>query len=72
MVQVSYSDVFALKLEREHEEVIQAGDTVRTGPNLFPYYSVIAVHGDKAWLRNVQNGQDAVTNLNRCSRIEHL
>jgi hypothetical protein len=66
---VSYSDVFKIKLEREHDEDIQAGDLVRTGQNAFPHYEVIAIHGDKAWLRNVQNGQDAVTNLNRCRKL---
>jgi hypothetical protein len=70
VVQVSYSDVFSIKLERDFEEEIRAGDTVRTGPNLHPHHLVIAVNGDKAWLRNVQNDQDAVTNVNRCRKIE--
>jgi hypothetical protein len=69
-VQVSYSDLFAIKHERDYEEEIKAGDLVRTGPNLFPHYEVIAVHGDKAWVRNVQNGLDGVTNVNRCRKID--
>ena len=52
MVQVSYSDVFQINHDREHEEEIQVGDLVRTGPNLYPHYTVIAVNGDKAWVRN--------------------
>lgn len=68
-MQVSYSDVFAIKLEREGDEEVRAGDLVRTGPNRGPAYEVIAIHGDKAWLRNLQNGQDAVTLLNRCRRL---
>ena len=69
-MQVSYSDLFAINHEREHDEEIHAGDLVRTGPNLYPHYQVIAVHGDKVWVRNVQNGLDGVTNINRCRRIE--
>jgi len=68
-VQVSYSDLYAIKHERDYEEEIHAGDLVRTGPNLHPHYEVIAVHGDKAWVRNVQNGLDGVTNVNRCRKI---
>ena len=69
-MQVSYSDLFAIKHERDYDEEIKAGDLVRTGPNLFPHYEVIAVHGDKAWVRNVQNGLDGVTNVNRCRKME--
>ncbi len=70
MVQVSYSDIFAINHERDYEEEIQVGDLVRTGPNLYPHYEVLAVNGDKAWVRNVQNGLDGVTALNRCRKIE--
>ena len=69
-MQVSYSDLFAIKHERDYDEEIKAGDLVRTGPNLFPHYEVIAVHGDKAWVRNVQNNLDGVTNVNRCRKID--
>jgi hypothetical protein len=69
VVQVSYSDVFSIKHEREHDEEIAEGDLVGTGPNLHPHHRVIAVHGDKAWIRNVQNGLDAVTPVNRCRKI---
>jgi hypothetical protein len=65
----SYSDVFAISHEREYEEHIQAGDVVRSGPNLFPYFEVIAVDGDKAWVRDVQTGADHLTLLSRCRRI---
>ena len=69
-MQVSYSDLYAIKHERDYEEDIHPGDLVRTGPNLHPHYEVIAIHGDKAWVRNVQNGLDGVTNVNRCRKIE--
>ncbi len=66
---VSYSDVFALKLERDQDEEIAPGDLVRTGSSQHPQYHVIAINGDKAWLRHAQNGHDAIAPLNRCRRI---
>jgi hypothetical protein len=69
MVQVSYADVFGIDHSREYEELIQAGDLVRTGPNLFPHFTVIAVNGDKAWVRNVQDGMDGLAALHRCRKI---
>ncbi|WP_334162987.1 hypothetical protein [Phenylobacterium sp.] len=65
----SYSDVFSISHERGYEEEIQAGDIVRTGPNLFPHFEVVAVHGDKAWVRNVVNGADHLALLSRCRKI---
>ena len=70
MTMSSYSDVFSIRLERDYEEEISPGDLVRTGPNLFPHFEVIAVHGDKAWVRNVQNGADHLALLSRCRRID--
>lgn len=69
MTQVSYSDVFQIRHERDDHEDIAVGDTVRTGPNAFPQYSVIAINGDKAWVRNTLTGVDGVTPLNRCRKI---
>ena len=66
----SYSDVFAISHDRDYEEDIAPGDIVRSGPNLFPHFEVIAVHGDKAWVRNVQTGADHLAPLARCRRIE--
>lgn len=65
----SYSDVFSISHEREYEEDIQAGDIVRTGPNLYPHFEVVAVHGDKAWVRNLQNGTDHLALVSRCRKI---
>ncbi len=65
----SYSDVFAISHEREYEEDIHVGDLVRTGPNFFPHFEVVAVHGDKAWVRNVQNGADHLALVSRCRKI---
>jgi hypothetical protein len=69
MVRSSYSDVFSISHEREFDEHIEAGDLVRTGPNMFPHYQVIAVYGDKVWVRDVQYGSDGIANLNQCRKI---
>ena len=65
----SYSDVFAIDHERGYEEEIRVGDLIRTGANHFPHFEVVAVHGDKAWVRNVANGSDHLALLSRCRRI---
>lgn len=67
---LSYSDVFNLRHEREHDEEIVVGDLVRMGQNHFPHYAVIAVNGDKAWVRNVQSGEDSLAKLDRCRKVE--
>ncbi len=69
MSPVSYSDVFELDLERGYAEDIHPGDLVRTSQNLYPHFSVIAVDGEKAWLRNVQTGVDGLTPISRCRKI---
>lgn len=65
----SYSDVFGVSHEREHDEEILPGDFVTTGPNLHPRYEVLAVHGDKAWVRDVQSKADFLALLNRCRLV---
>ena len=69
LVSSSYSDVFSISLDRGHEETIQVGDLVQTGPNLYPRFTVVAVSGDKAWVCNIQTGVDGLTALNRCRKI---
>jgi hypothetical protein len=56
--------------DREYDEEILAGDLGRAGPNLFPHFAVIAVHGDKAWVRDVQNGTDHLPLVSRCRKID--
>lgn len=65
----SYSDVFSIIHERAHDEEICVGDLVRTGENYHPHFTVIAISGDKAWVRNVQNGADSLAQLDRCRKI---
>jgi hypothetical protein len=69
MLPSSYSDVFSINHERDYEEDIVAGDLVRSGPNLFPHFEVIAVSGDKAWVRDVQTGADHLALLSRCRKL---
>jgi len=68
MVRSSYSDVFAISHEREFDEHIAAGDLVRTGPNAFPLYRVIAVYDDKVWVRDVQYGSDGIIGVTLCRK----
>lgn len=69
MSQVSYSDIFGISFEHEGEEPVEAGDLVRTGDSARPQFSVLAVAGDKAWLRNVDTGADGIVERNRCRKI---
>jgi hypothetical protein len=68
-VSISYSDLYEIDHNRDYEEDVRAGDLVRTGPNLFPHFIVVAVAGDKAWVRNVQTGVDGIAQLSRCRKI---
>ena len=63
---LSYSDVFAISHERDSDEVIRIGDLVRTGPNFHPHFEVIALSGDRAWVRNVVTGDDSLAWMSRC------
>jgi hypothetical protein len=52
-----------LKLVQQDEDRphgIKVGDIVRSGENLYPHYRVIAIHGDRAWVRDVQYGTDYI------------
>jgi hypothetical protein len=66
----SYSDVFSIDHDRGYDEELHVGDTVRCGTNHFPHFEVIFLSGDKAWLRNISNGQDSIASVSRCRRIE--
>lgn len=71
MTMPSYLDVFELSLDREADEEIRVGDHVRTGDNRHPQFAVVAVSGDKAWVRNLQSGADSLASLSRCRKIEN-
>lgn len=47
-------------------EPVQVGDVVKTGPNDYPRFKVIALDSGRAWLRNVISGEDAVISLEEC------
>lgn len=69
MSAISYSDVFEINHEADEAEAVVVGDVVRAGPNLFPHFTVVAVNGDTAWVRNVQSGVNALVPLARCRRV---
>jgi hypothetical protein len=69
MSPVSYSDLFSLNLDREYDEDIFTGDMVRMGQNLHPHFEVIAVCGDKLWVRNLQSGEDHIGLTCRARKI---
>jgi hypothetical protein len=69
MLQVSYSDLYEISHLRDEHQDIVVGDLVRTGPNLYPHYTVIAIHADKAWVRDVNSGMDGLTSLHQCRKI---
>lgn len=47
-------------------EPVRVGDTVKTGPNDYPRFKVVAIDSGRAWIRNVANGDDAVVSLEDC------
>jgi hypothetical protein len=65
----SYSDVFSISHDREYDEVVRVGDHVRTSQNLFPHFEVVAINGDKVWVRNIVTGADSLALLSRCRVI---
>ena len=70
MAQRSFPDVSLTSDELDLDEQVSAGDWVTTGANVAPYYRVIAVCGDKAWIRDVDRGHDGITSLCRCHKVE--
>ena len=56
---------------RSAELIVHAGDfaSVEALRELQSFGEVIAVHGDKAWVRNVATGVDSLTPLSRCRRL---
>jgi hypothetical protein len=66
----SYLNVFAISPEAGEAGRIHIGDVVRTSANHYPHFSVIAINGEKVWVRNVETGQDSLTMLARCRRVE--
>ena len=47
---------------------IRPGDRVCTGASVHPNHEVIAIYGDKAWIRDLRSGCDGVTSLWRCHK----
>ncbi|HYG25326.1 MAG TPA: hypothetical protein VD906_00305 [Caulobacteraceae bacterium] len=45
---------------------VRVGDIVKTGPNDYPRFKVVALDSGRAWLRNIVTGEDAVVSLEEC------
>jgi hypothetical protein len=69
MTPLSYADLFGITFEREYEEEILPGDLVRMGSNFHPFFEVIAVRGDKVWVRNIDTDADHISPLNYCRKL---
>jgi hypothetical protein len=69
MANISYSNLYDIEHDHMDGSDVVVGDLVRTGPNAYPYFRVLAVFGDKAWVRNVQTGADGITLASRCRHV---
>ncbi len=52
------------------DKPLAPGELCHHGTNLLPAYRVIWVEGEKAWIRDVNTGQDSVVELGRCVRMD--
>lgn len=49
---------------------VHEGDRVATGPNSYPTFVVVAIRGDRAWIRSLEGqAQDAIASLARLRPI---
>ena len=69
VLKVSYSDVFGIRYERDDPESVVVGDTVVTGDNASPTFTVVAINDGKVWLRSRDGGVDAIVPLSRCRKV---
>ena len=61
----------AFKLEPvSYDNELQAEDRVCMGSNSTPEFFVVAVSGDKAWIRGISQQIDAVVDVRRCRKID--
>lgn len=51
------------------EQRVMEGDVILLGPNGLLAFEVIAVRGDKAWVRDVDGGRDGVVELAGVRRL---
>jgi hypothetical protein len=52
-----------------YEEAIAVGDTVVVGADQFSQYEVMALRGEKAWLRDTVTGMDGIVAAVRCRLV---
>ena len=56
----------------EHEHApLHRGDLCHHGANALPLYKVIYTEGDRAWVRDVSTGADAVVSVTDCQRAKN-
>jgi hypothetical protein len=66
---MTHSDPWNLADDPERTcDAIRPGDRICTGANVHPNHEVIAVYGDKAWIRDLRSGCDGITSLARCHK----
>ena len=63
-----YKAATALRLVHS-APALHVGDIVRIGDNRFPHYKIIAVSGERAWVRDVQFGTDHVVGMATVHRV---
>lgn len=74
-MRISYANVFGVAAdpkpgEPQPGEPIVVGDLVATGRNRHPRFRVIALDGDKAWIRGVNQGRDHVVAVSRLRKLQ--
>jgi hypothetical protein len=52
-----------------HTPGLCVGDLVQTGDNRYPQYEIVAMSGDRAWIRDVQYGCDHVVPVGRLRQV---
>lgn len=68
---MKYCDVYAIELHRKEDEpeFFKVGDFIRTGLNRYPHFEILHIIDDRAWVRNVTNGQEQIAWLGIARRI---
>ena len=68
---MSYGDVLGLNAPPEGDKDLQEGETVTTWHNSYPQYYIVAIRGNRVWLRNVYNHSDFVADIANCRRVRN-
>lgn len=68
---VEFDHATVLPFQENVRDPVMVGDMVRTGPNLFPHFRVVAIDVDhnKTWLRNLDTLKDDIVPSWKCQKI---